>query len=62
MTAKKFDCVAMKRAGALRIYRRLHNSTFEEKVAYWMERSSAFHEEEQGRRHRRQRTNTDSRH
>jgi len=44
---KKFDAVAMKRTGALRIYRRVKNMTFEERVAYWRDRSEAFHREQE---------------
>jgi|GEM_PF-5319042 len=42
-TNKKFDCVAMKRTAALRIYRQLKDKTFEKKVDYWRRRSEIFH-------------------
>ncbi len=44
---KEFDALTMKRAGALRIYRRLKNKTFGEKVAYWSQRSEIFHREQE---------------
>ncbi|MGC8561412.1 MAG: hypothetical protein ACP5O1_12120 [Phycisphaerae bacterium] len=45
-TRKRFDCVAMKRRGAERIYRRLRGKSLQEQVAYWKERSEAFHREQ----------------
>ena len=45
MKTKTFDCVQMKREGALRIYERLKGMTVEEQVAYWRERNAAFLEE-----------------
>lgn len=37
--SKSFDCVEMKRAGALRIYEETKDFTLEEELAYWNERS-----------------------
>ena len=42
---KTFDCVEMKRLGSLRIYEKIKDMTFEQKVAYWRERSRQFREE-----------------
>ncbi len=49
---KTFDCVAMKRAGAFRVYRRLKGMTLEEKVAFWQKRSESFQRERTGVRQR----------
>lgn len=38
-TKKNFDCVAMKREGALRIHEATKDLSFDEKVQYWKERS-----------------------
>lgn len=38
-TKKDFDCVAMKREGALRIHEATKDLSFDEKVQYWKERS-----------------------
>ncbi len=46
---KTFDCVEMKRIGSQRIYEKIKDMTFEQKVAYWRERSRQFREK-QGRR------------
>ncbi len=43
---KTFDCVEMKRLGSLRIYETIKDMTFEQKVAYWRERSRRFREEQ----------------
>lgn len=45
-TKKIFDCVEMKRAGSLRLYRRLKGMTLDEKVAFWQKRSEVFHQAE----------------
>ena len=45
---KTFDCVEMKRIGSQRIYEKIKDMTFEQKVAYWRERSRQFREK-QGR-------------
>ncbi len=47
MKTKTFDCVEMKRQGALRIHEIIKNMTFDEKVAYWRERSRQFREEQE---------------
>ncbi len=44
---KSFDCVEMKRRGAQRIHEIIKDMTFEEKVAYWRERSRQFREEQE---------------
>ena len=36
---KPFDCVEMKREGALRVHERIASMTMEEKLAYWRRRS-----------------------
>ncbi len=43
--AKTFDCVEMKRQGALRIHEQTRDMTIEQKIAYWRERSRLFREE-----------------
>ena len=43
---KTFDCVEMKRRGALRIYEATKDMTFEQEVAYWREQSRQFREEQ----------------
>lgn len=48
MTKKRFDCVAMKRRGAARVYRQIKGMTIPEEVAYWAERTAAM----KGRRYR----------
>jgi hypothetical protein len=47
MKTKSFDCVEMKRRGAERIHEIIKNMTFDEKVAYWRERSRIFREEQE---------------
>jgi hypothetical protein len=47
MKTKTFDCVEMKRQGAMRIYEATKNMTFEQEVAYWRERSRKFREEQE---------------
>jgi hypothetical protein len=46
---KTFDCVEMKRQGALRIYEKIKHMTFEQKVAYWQERNRLFRERHERR-------------
>lgn len=36
---KTFDCVAMKRAGAARLNRKMRGMTFRQKVEFWRKRS-----------------------
>jgi hypothetical protein len=47
MKTKTFDCVEMKRQGAERIHNITKNMTFDQKVAYWRERSRLFREEQE---------------
>ena len=44
---KTFDCVEMKRLGSQRIYEKIKDMTFEQKVAYWRERSRQFREKQE---------------
>lgn len=43
---KTFDCVEMKRLGSQRIYEKIKDMTFEQKVAYWRQRSRQFREQQ----------------
>jgi hypothetical protein len=49
MKTKTFDCLEMKRRGDQRIHEATKGMTFEEKVAYWRQRSRQFREERQRR-------------
>ena len=40
MKTKTFDCVEMKRAGALKVWRRLRGKTLKQKLAYWESRTA----------------------
>jgi hypothetical protein len=40
MRAKAFDCVAMKRQGAIRVYEQTKDMTLQEQVAFWKTRSA----------------------
>jgi hypothetical protein len=42
MKTKTFDCVEMKRRGALRIHERLKNMTVEQQIEYWRKRSEEW--------------------
>jgi hypothetical protein len=42
MKTKVFDCVEMKRRGALRIYEETKDLSFDEQVEYWRRRSEEF--------------------
>ena len=42
MRAKAFDCIAMKRRGAIRVYEQTKDMTLDEQVAFWKERSAAL--------------------
>jgi hypothetical protein len=44
---KTFDCVEMQHRASLRIYEKIKGMTFEQKVAYWQERSRQFREEQE---------------
>lgn len=46
MKTKAFDCLEMKRRGALRIHEETKDLTFEEKVEYWRRRSEKFRHEQ----------------
>jgi len=39
MKTKTFDCVEMKRPGALRIYEETKDLTFEQKIEYWQRKN-----------------------
>lgn len=47
MKTKVFDCVEMKRRGALRIYEETKDLTFEEQVEYWRRRNEEFHRQQE---------------
>ena len=47
MKTKTFDCVEMKRRGSQRIHEAIKDMTFEQKVAYWRDRSRRFREEQE---------------
>ena len=47
MKTKTFDCVEMKRRGALRIHEITKDMTFEQKVAYLRDRSQQFRTEQE---------------
>ena len=40
MKTKTFDCVEMKRAGALKVWKRLRGKTLKQKLEYWERRSA----------------------
>ncbi len=42
MKNKKFDCVELQDQGALRIYKRTKDMTFEEQLAFWHEQHQAL--------------------
>ena len=46
---KSFDCVEMKRRGALRLHEQLKGMTIEQQLEYWRERSAAFRAEQKAR-------------
>ena len=47
MKTKTFDCVEMKRQGALRIHERLKEMTIEEQITHWRQRSEEFRREQE---------------
>ncbi len=47
MKTKTFDCVEMKRQGALRIHEQLKGMTVEQQIAYWRQRSEEFRREQE---------------
>ena len=48
MKTKTFDCVAMKREGAARVYRKTRGMSFQQQVDFWREESEALLAEQQG--------------
>ena len=44
MATKEFDCIALKRDAAERIYDRVKNLPVEEELAYWEKRESELRE------------------
>jgi len=50
MKTKTFDCVEMKRRGALRVHERLKDMTVEQQIEYWRGRSEEFRREQQRQR------------
>ena len=42
MKTKTFDCVEMKRRGALRLHERLKDMTVEQQIEYWRRRNEEF--------------------
>ena len=42
MTAKTFDCVQVKRRGALRVYEETKGMTREQELAYWRKQDEEF--------------------
>ena len=53
MKTKAFDCVEMKRRGALEIYELLKDMSPEEQVAFWKQETQKLREEQQAVRARR---------
>ena len=49
MKSKTFDCVEMKRKGALRIYEETKDLSFEEEVEYWRRKSEEMTRRQQER-------------
>jgi len=47
MRAKTFDCVEMKRRGAMRIHERLKGMSLKKQVEYWRRRSEDFRREQE---------------
>lgn len=44
---KTFDCVEMKRQGALRVHERLKGMTVAQQIEYWRQRSEEFQKEQE---------------
>lgn len=51
MKTKTFDCVEMKRRGAMRIHERLKGMSLEEQIEYWRKRSEDFRREQEMLQH-----------
>lgn len=47
MKTKTFDCVEMKRQGALRVHERLKDMTIEQQIEYWRQRSEQFQRDQE---------------
>ena len=47
MKTKTFDCVEMKRQGALRVHELLKDMTIEQQIEYWRQRSEQFQREQE---------------
>jgi hypothetical protein len=45
MKTKTFDCVEMKRKGALRVHESLKGMTVEQQIEYWRQRSEQFQQD-----------------
>lgn len=50
MKNKTFDCIAMKRRGAEKIYDHTKDLTLEEELAYWQQRTAALRQRQQALR------------
>lgn len=46
-TTKKFDCVAMKRAGAALLHRKMRGMTFRQKMEFWRKESEKLRHEQE---------------
>jgi hypothetical protein len=53
MKTKSFDCVAMKRAGAAKVYEKVRGMTFRQKVRFWRDESAALLQDQQAAKSRR---------
>lgn len=47
MKTKTFDCVEMKRRGAMRIYEATKDLTLEQEIEYWRRRNEEFQREQE---------------
>ena len=54
MKTKAFDCVEMKRRGALRLHERLKDMTVEQQIEYWRRRNKEFLRQQRSHRRARQ--------
>jgi hypothetical protein len=61
MKKKKFDCVAMKRAGAAAVYKITKGMTLEQQVEFWRKETEAMLKEQAALRLRAQRRLTKKR-
>jgi hypothetical protein len=53
LKTKTFDCVAMKRKGASRVYERIKDMTPKQELAYWKERSAQLDNRIKTAKHRK---------